>query len=122
MELVDDNKRQRVKDPVEAGGLIDEQGFERFGRDQQHSAGTIEKPTFLFGGDVAVPPMDGNLRIFAQLFESAELIVDQGLERPDVQCANRTERAVTDARQDWQESSLCFSGGGPGGQHDVVFR
>ena len=61
-----------------------EQCLKRFRRDQQDAARGAARPRLDPGGNVAVPGMHRNSGSGTEVFQPFELIVDQRLERPDI--------------------------------------
>ena len=71
-------------------------------------------------GRVPVPAGDGDALFLAQLVQTPELVVDQRLERRDVQHAHRLRRVFVQQRQDREKGRLRLAGGGGGRQQHVL--
>ena len=98
MQLVDDDERERRKDFGKTMRVIHEERLDRLGCDQEHARGVLEQAALGRCGDVAVPFVDGDLRLAAELFQTRELVVDQRLERADVDGADAAVRARASMR------------------------
>ena len=71
-------------------------------------------------GDVAVPVPDGDTRLLTQLVQALKLVVDERLQRPDVQCAHGAGRILGEERQNREKGGLGLAGGGGGAEQEVV--
>ncbi len=62
--------------------------------------------------------MHWNVESLAQTIKAIELVVDEGLQRTDVQRTNAARRICDDARANWKEGRLGFPAcGGCGDDH-----
>ena len=99
--------------------VIHEKRLDRLGRDQQHARRLFEQATFRGRRDVSVPLVDGDLRLLAQLLQPRELVVDQRLERPDVDGSDPRGRFVEHAGKDGQKGRLGLPRRRPGRDDQV---
>ncbi len=53
--------------------------------------------------------MNGQVNVLAKAFEPLELIIDQGLERPNIDRPDRRWTCFVEFRKDWKKSRLCFA-------------
>ena len=121
MDLIDHDEAQVAEQGGYLHVLVDHQRFQRLGRDLQDAPGLFQQAALLRLRDVAVPARHGNARLLAQLGEPAELVVDQRLERRDIQHADRPRRVLIQQAEDRKERRFGFAGGGGRRQQDVVF-
>ena len=69
---------------------------------------------------IAVPVPHGNLRLGQEVVQARELIVDQRLQRADVERADRRRRVLPEERQDRKEGCLRLAGRGLGTEKKVL--
>ena len=133
MKFVDHQIAQPGQQARNDRSPVDEGGFQGFGGDQQHPRRLVHHLPLRRRRHVAMPAVHGHANPLTEVFEAPVLVVDQRLQRRDVQhlhadshrihsslvsCANtRSDRSVplADARQvrqDRQEGGLGLSGGG----------
>ena len=108
------------KTAVEAMRVVHEKRLDRLGRDQQHARGLFEHAALWRCRDVPVPLVDGDLRLLAELLQPRELVVDQRLERPDVNRSDTRGRFFEHTGQDGQEGRFGFPGRRPGRDDQVT--
>src|SRR4051812_14588413 len=85
VELVDDDEAQPCEEPREVRSTANEKRFEGLGRDEDHAARRLARRLLPMSAKVAVPANDGNVERLEQRLEAPELIVDEGLERTDIE-------------------------------------
>ena len=100
--------------------LVHQQRLQRFRRDLQNAGGVLEQLVLMGLGHVAVPVPHGDLRLRAQVVEAAELVVDERLQRADIDRAHGGGRVLIELGQNREEGGLRFAGGGGGAQQQVV--
>ena len=69
-----------------------------------------------------MPVPDGDVRVCAEVVEPQELIVDEGLERADVDGADARGRVLIKQGEDGEKGCLRLAGGSGGREQDVVIR
>ena len=120
MHLVDNNKPKIAEKLQTGAAFTDQQGFQRLRRNLQNSLRMLQKAVFVRSGRIPVPFANGQSGLLQQIFQSFELIVDQCLQRTDIQNADRSGRLPVQLRQNGQKSGLCFSRGGSRGKQQIV--
>ena len=101
---------------------MQQEGLERFGGDLQDARGLLQQAVLMGGRHVPVPVPDGNARLVAQVVQAVELVVDEGLERADVECADAGRGILPELREDGEEGRLGLARGRLCGQKDVLIR
>ena len=99
---------------------MQQQRLKRFRSDLQNARRLLQEFAFVRGGDIAVPMPDGDVRFLAQVVQAIELIVDEGLERSDVERSHAGGRIFPKQREDGEEGGFRLSRGGLGGEQDVL--
>ena len=122
MDLVDDDKAQIAEKRRDLHVLVDEQGLQRFRRDLQDARRLLQQPALVGLRDIAVPARHRDALLLAELIQAAELIVDQRLERRDVQHAHRPRRILVQQRQDRKKRGFGLSRSGRGRQQHIFVR
>ena len=112
MDLVDHNEPQIMKERRDLHVLVDHERFQRFRRDLQDARGLLHQLPLLGLRDVSVPAIDSNSLLLAQLVQTPELVVDQCLERCDIEHADTLGRLFIKQRKDRKEGRLRLSGRG----------
>ena len=69
-----------------------------------------------------MPVPDGDARLLAEVVEPQELVVDEGLERADVDGPHAGGRVLVEEREDGKERRLRLARGRGGREQDVVVR
>ncbi len=107
VELIDDDVTQSSEQGRDLRPAEDEHRLERLGRHEQRAARVVEQALLCGAADVAVPAGDGEVEVLAQPFQPAVLIVDEGLERAEVQHLHAPLAGFGDQRRaDRQERCL----------------
>jgi hypothetical protein len=106
VQFVDDDIAQRAERRRQRRAARDEHRFERFGRDQQHACGLLQKALLAARRYIAMPAGDGNLQCFAQIVEPRALIVDQRLQRTDVQHRPAARLVAQQVRKNGEKSGF----------------
>ena len=122
VDLVDDDKAQVAEEGRDLHVLVDEQGFQRLGRDLQNAGWLFEQLPLLRLIGVPVPTGDGDALLLAQLVQAPKLVVDERLERGDVQHPHGLGGGFVQQRQNRKKRSLGFARGGGGGEQHVFVR
>ena len=120
VDLVDDHEAQI---PEQAGQLAvpaDQHGLQGFRRDLQDAGGLLHQLPLVGIGDVPVPVPDGDPGLVQQVVEPQELVVDQSLERGDVEAAYRRGRVFRKQGEDREKGGLRLAGGRGRSQQNVV--
>ena len=110
MDLVDHNEPQIMKERRDLHVLVDHERFQRFRRDLQDARGLLHQLPLLGLRDVSVPAIDSNSLLLAQLVQTPELVVDQCLERCDIEHADTLGRLFIKQRKDRKEGRFRLSG------------
>lgn len=95
MQFVDHDEVERTKQCGDCRPPQDKECLEGFRCDQQNAGRIRQDPSLVARGHVAVPAMHRNVEPFAQAVEAIELVVDERLQRADVQRTN-TARGIRD--------------------------
>src|SRR5687768_8646649 len=85
MQFVEDHCPCRAEQPRYLQSSTNEEGFERFRRDQQHAFGPLDSAGLDRRWYIAVPRGDWHFGLTADIFEAAGLICDERLQRCDVE-------------------------------------
>ena len=120
VDFVDNHKTQIAKEPRHRSVFVHEQCLERFGRDLENAARFFKELALVRGGNVAMPVPDGDVRLLAQVVKAQELVVDERLERADVERAHAGRRVLVKEGEDGEERRLGFARGGRGREKDVL--
>ena len=120
MNLIDDNEAQIPEQPHDIVGSVDQHRFKRLGRDLQNAARTVEQLLFVRGGNVAVPMGHAHAALVEQLLHAVELIVDQALERGNIQHPHRCGRVLVQLGKDREERRLGLAARGGRGEEQIV--
>ncbi|MBA7479806.1 hypothetical protein ES707_15244 [subsurface metagenome] len=67
-----------------------------------------------------MPLDDGDIHLLAKLVEALELIVDERLQRADIQDGETRITAVRNLREDWQKCRFRLASGGGRCDHDIA--
>ena len=112
MHLVDHRVAQIAEQPHKIARTAHEHGFQRFGRDLQNAAWVLHC-LFLMGlRHVAVPMEHGNAAHVQKAVEPRKLVVDQALQRRDIQRPEGGGRVFAQLGDDREKRRLGLSGGG----------
>jgi hypothetical protein len=120
VQLVDHDEGELAEQRLDPRAVDDEEGFERLGGDDEDPARLLQHPALAGCRHVAVPAVDRNLQFGAEQLQALELIVDQGLERADVERLHTAARMIHERREDGKERGLGLAGGGGGGEDHVA--
>ena len=99
---------------------MQQQRLQRFGGDLQNAGWLFEHPRLVGLGHIAVPVPHGDARLGTQVIRPQKLIVDQRLERADVDRPHRSGRILKKLGEDGEKGSLRLAGSGGGTQQHVV--
>ena len=72
--------------------------------------------------DIAVPVPDGDVGLFTEVVEADELVVDERLERANVEGAHACGRVLPKLSEDGKEGCLGFAGSRGCRQEHIVLR
>ena len=122
VDLINDDEPQIAEQPRDFPVAPDQHRLQRFRRDLQDPGGILHQLSLVGIGDVAVPVPDRDLRLFEQVVEPQKLVVNQGLERGNVEAADRRGRMLGEERHDREKGSLGLAGGGRRREQNVVVR
>ena len=122
MHLVDDHPAKVAEESHEVARTVEHQSFERLGRDLQYPARLLEERFLLSCRHVTMPCGDRNIGLDAEIAESQELVVDQCLERADVEHADGRGRVLMQLREDRQERRLGLAARRTRRQQQVLVR
>ena len=100
--------------------LGDHQRFKGFRGDLQNPRRFTEQLPFLALRRITMPSRYGDSRFLAKLVQPPELIIDERLERSDVQHSHRSSRLFIQETQDWKKRRFGFAGGGGCRQQHIV--
>ena len=120
VQLVDHHGIESAEQPRRLGPAPDQGRLQGFRGDQQDAGRGLARLALVGLGDIAVPAENRNVQRLAQPVEPAELIVDQGLERADIEQPEAAARLVGDARDQRQKRRLGLAAGSGGGNDDVA--
>ena len=122
VDLVDDDETKIPEQRGDLHMLVDHQRFQRFGGDLQYTGGPAQQRAFSRLSHVAVPAPDGDVLFLAQLFQPSELVVDQSLERGNVQNPHSLRRVFVQQRKDREKGRLGLAGSGGCRQKHIFLR
>lgn len=123
MEFVYDDRLQRGEQEAYLLAPADEERLQRSRRDQHDPARILTRPRLGIGRHVAVPFVKRYIAGLTQWLEPTVLVVDQRLERADIEDAEAIPPiAVEDAGEQGQDRRFRLSRGGPGRHDDVAAR
>ena len=122
VNLVYHDVAQVAEELGDGGVAAHEQRLERFRRDLQDAGGSLHELGLVRGRDVPVPVPHVDAGLLAEVRETVELVVDEGLGGAYVERPHRGGRILPELREDGKEGGLGLSGGGGGAQQDVVVR
>ena len=122
MDLVNDHEPQVPEEGGDGPVLVEQHGLQGLGGDLEDAGGALHEPGLVALGHVAVPVPDGDVRLLAQVVEPGELVVDEGLQRTDVDAAHGGGRVLVEECDDGEERRLGLAGGGGGGEEQIVVR
>nr|WP_246337551.1 hypothetical protein [Azospirillum oleiclasticum] len=119
VQLVDHHRVERAEQAGDLQPAADEGGLQRFRRHQQDAGRPLARLPLVRRRHVAVPAEHRHLQRLARRVEAAELVVDQRLQRADVEQAEAARRLARDAGDQWKEGGLRLAARGLG-RHDHV--
>ena len=122
MNLINHDESQIAEQGRNLHMFIDHQRLQRFGCDLQNTRGLLQKPSLPRLCRVSVPSGDSNPGFFTQFIQPPELIVDQCLQRSDVQNAYAPGWFLIQKRQDGKESRFGFTRGSRRSQKNILVR
>ena len=122
MDLVDHDEPQVAEQRRDLRVLVDHHGFQRFRGDLQDARRLAQEFPFPRLRHIAVPAVHVDAFLLAQLVQTSELVVDQGLQRRDIQHTDALRRLLVQQRQDREESGLGLPRRGRGGEQHVRIR
>ena len=122
MDLIDHNEAEIPEQGWDLHMFVDHQRFQGLRRDLEDPGGLFHELSLAGPGRIPVPAGDRDRRFFAQLFQTAELVVDQGLERRDVEHSHCGGRIFIQQAQDREKSGLRLSGGRRCCQQHILVR
>ena len=122
MDLVDDHVAEIAEEPRHVVGTVHEHGLQRFGGDLQDARGLLQELLFVGLRHVPVPSRHADARQIQKLLHAAELVVNEGLQRADVQRADAHGRVLPQVGEDGEKGRLGLTAGGGGGEQEVVAR
>ena len=111
MHLVDYDEVRRTQQALRVRRPTSEHRLDRFRRDQCNAIRPCQRLLLFRLGRVAMPFNDRDLHALAQLFQTAKLVVDECLERADVESREARLLAVGNRRHYRQECCFGLSGG-----------
>ena len=120
VHLVDDDEAQVAEQAHEVHMLVQQQRLERLGRDLQDAGGVFEQLGLVRLRHVAVPVPDGDVRLGAEVVQPCKLVVDERLQRADVDGAHRARRVLRKQGEDGEEGRLRLARRGRGGEQHVL--
>ena len=106
MDLVDHDEAKIVEQGRDLHVLVDHQRFQRLRRDLQDPGRMFHDLPLPGLRDIAVPAVNGDPLFFAQLVQAPELVVDQRLERRDIEHADALRRILVKQRQNREKGRL----------------
>ena len=106
MDLVDHDEAKIVEQGRDLHVLIDHQRFQRLRRNLQDPGRVLHDLPLSGLRDVAVPAVNRDPLFFAQLVQTPELVVDQRLERRDIEHADALRRILVKQRQNREKGRL----------------
>jgi hypothetical protein len=119
VEFVDHDERGCRQQPRGVGRPAGEHGFDRLGRDQGNALRPGQGPLLIGLRRIPVPFHNGNAHVVAQFVQTLKLVVDQRLQRADVEDGKARFFALRHLGEDGQESSFRLSGRGRRRDQDV---
>ena len=111
VHFVEHDETQIVEETPQVLLTSKQHRFQRLGRDLQDAAPLAQKTLFRALRDVAMPALNRNVAAFQQTIKALKLVVDQRLERADVQNANRLRWLLNKCRDDGKEGRLGLATG-----------
>ena len=112
MDLIDDDVAQVAKEACHGIMAVQQEGLKGFGRDLQDARGVLEQLCLMGCRDVPVPMPNGDVGLAAQVVQTLELVVDERLERADVERPDRRRRLFPELGENRKEGRLGFPRGG----------
>ncbi len=106
VHLVDDDEPKVAEEPADRGVLVEQQRLERLGRDLQDARRMLEQARLVRLRHIPVPVPHGDAGLGAQVVEARKLVVDERLERADVESAHRGGRVLGKQREYGEEHRL----------------
>src|SRR5208282_1788478 len=106
VQLVNDNEIKLREKPLCVGGSPHKHRLDRLRRDEGDTAGVAHHFGFRRLGGVPVPTNNRNFKPLAQKVEPTKLVIDQRLERTDIEDREPWVRAIGDFGKDRQKG--CF--------------
>jgi hypothetical protein len=88
MKLIDHHESEMCIDVLQMAVVIDELALQRFRGNQEHASRRFLEALFIRRANVAVPAVDGNFCISAEVFEPPKLVIDERLQWADVERLN----------------------------------
>ena len=122
MDLIHHDETQVPEQGRNLHMLVDHERLQRFRRDLQDPGGLSQELSLLRLRHVPVPAPDRNPRLLAQIVQSPELVVDQGLERCDIEHPHALRRLLIEQGQNREKSRLRLARRGRRRQKDIVVR
>ena len=120
VNLIDDHKAQIPEEGGNLRVLAHQERLQRLRCDLKDPRGMLEKPSLFRGRHIPVPMPDRDLRLLAEIIQAEELVVDQRLQRCDIDAADRQRLLLHQQRQNRKKSRLRLAGCGRGTEKDVV--
>ena len=108
MDLIDDHEPQIPEQPGNGHVFVEQQGFQGF-RGNLEDPGRMLHHFGLVGlGNVPMPVPHRDAPFFTERLEPEELVIDQGLERTDVDAPHAFGRILGKQGQDGNEGRSVF--------------
>ena len=120
MDFVYHHKPQISKELWNGCVFVQKHGLQRFRGDLQNTGGFPHQSGFVTLGHISMPMPYRNIRLLTQICESCELVIDQSLQRTDINASHRGGRVFREKCNDREEGRFCFTGGSRGCQQNIV--
>src|ERR1035438_5197367 len=109
VQFVDHDIPQRGQHSAKSVPSPHEHGFKRLGRDEQAAIRFLEKARLQGLIDVTVPGGDGNIQRLGQFGQTAHLVIDERLERADVENNPEFFSILSQLRKNWEKCGFSLS-------------
>ena len=121
VQFVDHHASDAGEETRDLAPASHEHRFERLRRDQEHAPGIADRTGLGGSGHVTVPLVNWDLECLAKLVQPPELVVDQRLERTDVDELETRAAGIAshDPREQRHERRLGLARRGRSGDHEI---
>ena len=122
MDLIDHNKPEVSEKIRNLPVLSQKQSFQGFRRNLQNAGRMFQKLLFMGRRHVAVPVPDGNAGLLTEIIQTSELVVDQRLQRRDIDTADRSRGILIKQSQDRKKGGFRLAGSRGSRQQYIFIR